>query len=488
MFDNLFASSEEWNGKIYSGGWIEPGSGTSRVLEKATGAELATIGIASADDVAHAAAAAGVAQAEWAKVPGPERGNVLRRFSELVTEHSALITDQMIRETGAARAKAEWEVRMTAREILEAAALGSEPTGVLLATAEPRHSVARRIPVGVVGVITPWNSPLLLAARAVGPALVTGNAVLLKPDVQTPVVGGVLFARLFEDAGLPADLLHVLPGAVEAGQAVVRDPGVHMVSFTGSTRAGRDVGSVAGGLLKRVSLELGGNNPYVVLADADVERAASAGAWSSFFHQGQICLTAGRHVVHESIADAYTEAIVRHAKGITVGDPFTDNVQLGPLINERQAQRADKIVADSISQGARLLTGGSRNGLFFEPSVMSGVLPGMAVFDEEIFAPVAAITTFSTDAEGIALANSTTYGLGASVISNDLAHAQRVADQIHSGIVHINDQMTLHEVYGPIGGVGSSGNGFNHGTLTNADQYTEWQWFSSRPEVPDYPF
>ncbi|AEY85447.1 aldehyde dehydrogenase [Streptomyces hygroscopicus subsp. jinggangensis 5008] len=481
-------STGQWHGKIYLGHWAEPGAGTSPVVEKATGVQMDEIGMASAQDVARAAAAAGAAQAAWAKVPGPERGDVLRRFSGLVTKYSSEITTQMIRETGASRAKAEWEVRMTAREILEAAALGSEPAGVLLPSAEPRQSIARRIPIGVVGVITPWNSPLLLAARAVGPALATGNAVLLKPDVHTPLVGGVLFALLFEEAGLPADLLHVLPGAVEAGQAVVSDPGVHMVSFTGSTRAGRDVGSVAGSLLKRVSLELGGNNPYVVLPDADVERAASAGAWSSFFHQGQICLTAGRHIVHESIAEAYTEAILRHAKGITVGDPLIEDVQLGPIINERQAQRAEKIVTDSVAAGARLLAGGSRDGLFFEPTVLAGVRPGMPAFDEEIFGPVAAITTFGTDAEAIALANSTSYGLGASVISNDLSRAQRVADRIHSGIVHINDQMVLHEVYGPIGGVGSSGNGFNHGTLTNADQYTEWQWITSRSEVPDYPF
>ncbi|MFJ9032724.1 benzaldehyde dehydrogenase [Streptomyces sp. NPDC102274] len=489
MSSTLFAPSGAWNGKIYSNGWKEPGLGIETVTEKATGVVLGHTGLASADDVAAAAATARVAQAPWARVPAPERGDVLRRFSELLLEHVDEIAEQLMRETGAIRLKGEWEARMTAREILEAAALGSRPTGILAASAEPgRHSVARRIPVGVVGIITPWNSPLLLAARAVGPALVMGNAVLLKPDIQSPVSGGVVFAQLLEEAGLPSGLLHVLPGAIETGQALVKDPAVDMVSFTGSTRAGREIGSVAGGMLKRVSLELGGNNPYIVLDGTDIEAATSAGAWGSFFHQGQICLTAGRHLVHERIADAYTEALVRKAKALVIGDPTTEGVTVGPIVDERQAARVERIVGDTLSRGARALAGGSRDGVFFEPTVLTGVAPGMPAFDEEIFGPVAPITTFSTDEEAIALANRTGYGLVAAVVSADRARAQRIADQLRSGVVHINDQTVLHEVYGPIGGVGASGNGFNHSTHTNADQFSEWQWVTSRAEIPEYPF
>ncbi|MFE4373411.1 benzaldehyde dehydrogenase [Streptomyces sp. NPDC056835] len=489
MATTLFAPSGVWNGKIYSNGWKEPGLGTEPVTEKATGAVLGHTGLASADDVAAAAAVAREAQVAWAQVPAPRRGDILRTFSELLVEHADEIAEQLMRETGAIRFKGEWEARMTAREILEAAALGSQPGGILAASAEPgRHSVARRIPVGVVGIITPWNSPLLLAARAVGPALVMGNAVLLKPDIQSPVSGGVVFARLLEEAGLPSGLLHVLPGAIETGQALVKDPGVDMVSFTGSTRAGREIGSVAGGLLKRVSLELGGNNPYVVLEDADIEAATSAGAWGSFFHQGQICLTAGRHLVHERIADAYTEALVRKAKALVIGDPMTEGVTVGPIVSERQAARVEQIVGDTLSRGARVLVGGSREGLFFEPTVLTDVVPGMPAFDEEIFGPVAAITTFSTDDEAIALANRTDYGLVAAVVSADQARARRIADELHSGVVHINDQTVLHEVYGPIGGTGVSGNGSNHSTHTNADQFSEWQWVTSRAEIPEYPF
>ena len=487
--ETLLTPTELWSGKIYSNGWKKPGLGTADVIEKATGAKLGEIGIASPEDISAAAATAHEAQKEWAKVPGPKRGDVLREFSRLLLAHSQEIADQIVRETGSIRAKAQWEVQITPREFLEAAALGSQPQGILTATLEAGfQSIARRIPLGVIGIITPWNSPLILGARAVGPALAMGNAVILKPDVQTPIAGGVTFARLLEEAGLPNGLFHVLPGGPETGAALVKERLVDMVSFTGSTRVGRQVGSVASGLLKRVSLELGGDNPYIVLDDADIEAAASAGAWGAFFHQGQICLTAGRHLVHESIADAYVEALVRKAKALVVGDPFDEKVQLGPIINERQAANVERIVAETIAKGAKVLTGGSRKGLFFEPTVITGVTPGMAAFDEEIFGPVAPITTFRNDEEAIALANATEYGLVAAVVSTDLARAQRVADGLRSGVVHINDQTVLHGVYGPIGGVGASGNGFGHGTVSNADQFSEWQWITVRSQIPAYPF
>jgi benzaldehyde dehydrogenase (NAD) len=507
----LLTPAEVWSGKIYSNGWKKPryafanrsqrfltnydewlvrqDPGTADVTEKATGAKLGEIGIASPEDVSAAAAMARQAQKNWVKVPGPKRADVLREFSRLMLARSEEIADQIVRETGSIWAKAQWEIQMAAREFLEAAALGSQPQGILTADLEAgRQSIARRIPVGVIGIITPWNSPFILGARAIAPALAMGNAVILKPDVQTPIAGGVTFARLLEEAGLPNGLFHVLPGGPETGAALVREPLVDMISFTGSTRAGRQVASIASEQLKRVSLELGGNNPYIVLDDADIEAAASAGAWGAFFHQGQICLTAGRHLVHERVADAYAEALVRKAKALVVGDPFDEKVQVGPIINEGQAANVERIVAETIAKGAKVLTGGSHNGLFFEPTVITGVTPGMAAFDEERFGPVAVITTFRNDEEAIALANTTEYGLVAAVVSADLARAQRIADRLHSGVVHINDQTVLYGVYSPIGGVGDSGNGFGYGTVSNADLFSEWQWITTRSQIPAYPF
>ncbi|QBR02218.1 benzaldehyde dehydrogenase [Paraburkholderia pallida] len=489
MQANGLAPVQVWREKIYSGGWKTAEAGVLEVTEKATGERMGAIGCASPADVSLAAAMARDAQRAWSATPGPQRGDVLREVARLIREHREEIALQIVRETGSIRPKGHAEVELAIREILEAAALASQPTGMITTSdVKGRHSVARRIPLGVVGVITPWNSPFLLAARAIAPALATGNAVLLKPDPQSPVCGGAIYAQLFAAAGLPEGLFHVLPGGVQTGDALVRDPLVNMISFTGSTQVGKQIGAVAGGLLKRVNLELGGKNPYIVLDDADVEAAASAGAWGSFLHQGQICMSAGRHLVHERIAEAYIASLVRRAKALKVGDPFKGDFHIGPIVNERQAANVERIVADSVSKGAKILAGGSRDGLFFAPTVMVDVAPGMPVFEEEIFGPVAAVTVVKSDDEAVSLANQTGYGLVAAVVSADLRRAQRVADRLHAGIVHINDQTVVHEVFGPMGGLGLSGNGHNYSTLTNADQFTEWQWMTSRDDVPAYPF
>jgi benzaldehyde dehydrogenase (NAD) len=413
---------------------------------------------------------------------------VIRKFAALVEQNVAEIREWIVRETGSVPPKGDFEIFTTVREAVEVAALGSMPVGHMLASTAARPSYARRVPMGVVGVITPWNSPFILAARAVLPALVAGNAVLLKPDVQTPVSGGVLVARLFEQAGLPSGVLQVVPGGASTGEAIVRSPQVQMISFTGSTAVGRHIGHVAGGLLKRVALELGGNNALIVFDDADLERACSAAAFGSFFHQGQICFTAGRHLVHESVAKRYTEMLAKRADALHVGDPFRGQVHLGPMINQTQADRAKKIVFDSVEQGARVEAGATLDGLYFRPTVLSGVTPDMPVFKDEIFGPVAPIVTFGTEEEAVALANQTEYGLVASLFTANHARAMRVAGKLRTGIVHINDQTVNHEVYGPIGGMGASGNGARSGNVTSLDEFSQWQWVTLAEDVPAYPF
>ena len=225
---------------------------------------------------------------------------------------------------------------MATQEIYEAATLPSRAYGELLPSEQPRLSFAERVPVGVTGVIAPFNFPQILAIRWVAPALALGNAVILKPDPRTAVCGGVVLARVFEEAGLPEGLLHVLPGGVEVGEAVVAEPLVRLVSFTGSTAAGRRVGEQCARQLKRVRLELGGNSALIVLDDADLDRAVSAGAWGSFLHQGQICMTTGRHLVQEAIYDEYVARLADKAGHLPVGNPATEQVALGPLIDERQ--------------------------------------------------------------------------------------------------------------------------------------------------------
>src|SRR5262249_2165598 len=235
-----------------------------------------------------------------------------------------------------------------------------------------RESIARRVPLGVVGVIAPWNFPQILSVRAVAPALALGNAVILKPDLQTAVSGGVLIARLFEAAGLPDGVLHVLPGGAEPGAALAEDPNVAMISFTGSTAVGREVGAAAGRTLKRVSLELGGNNALIVLDDADIEVASSAGAWSAFLHQGQICMTAGRHIVSAAVADEYLDRLAKRAAALPVGDPFTEQVALGPLISQRQLANVDRIVTETVAAGAQIRAGGTHDPPDYQPTGLAG--------------------------------------------------------------------------------------------------------------------
>jgi benzaldehyde dehydrogenase (NAD) len=475
-------------GRIFSLEWRVPRGGCVAVHEKATGEHLFDSGIADAEDVDGAAEAAAAAQAAWAATAGPLRGDVLRKFAALVEQHADEIRTWIVRETGSIPPKADFEIFTTVREAIEVAALGSQPTGHILATAAGRASYARRVPVGVVGVITPWNSPFILAARAMLPALVMGNAVLLKPDVQTPVSGGHLIARLFEEAGLPEGLLHMLPGGAETGEAIVAHPKVAMISFTGSTAVGRRIGEAAGRMLKRVALELGGNNALIVCDDADLEQAISAAAFGSFFHQGQICFTAGRHLVHENVLGRYTQMLAKRADALQVGDPHRAQVHLGPMINARQAERAHRLVLESVDQGAKVVAGGRLDGLFFRPTVLSDVTPQMPVFHDEIFGPVAPVTTFRDDEEAIALANRTEYGLVASIFTSNHARAMSMAARMRTGIVHVNDQTVNHEVFGPIGGMGASGNGARSGNVTSPDEYSQWQWVTVSDRVPNYPF
>ncbi|MEU8653500.1 benzaldehyde dehydrogenase [Streptomyces sp. NPDC048737] len=460
------------------------GGAVVEVLEPATGKTLARVGTADAADVTRAAAGAARAQPAWNALPAASRAAVLRRAAAVLEEHRAEVVQWLVREGGAVRAKAETEIADAVEELLQAAALPTQPHGQVLPCVPGRSSVARRVPLGVVAVISPWNVPLLLALRSVAPALALGNAVVLKPDVRTPVSGGLVVARLFEEAGLPEGVLHVLPGDAVAGGALTADPTVAMVSFTGSTAVGREVGAVAGRTLKRISLELGGNNALIVLDDAGLEAAAAAGAFASFFHQGQICMAAGRHIVQESVAEEYTRRLVEEARRLTVGDPWTERVDLGPMIDARQLRRAHGIVRDSVADGAELRCGGVPDGPFYPPTVLTGVTRRMPAFTEEIFGPVAPVVVVRDDDEAVAVANDTEYGLVAAVRTGSVERGRRLADRLRTGMIHLNDQTVNHQAVVPFGGFGASGNGARHGAQFAWDSYTQWQWITARSDEP----
>ncbi|MFG2029857.1 benzaldehyde dehydrogenase [Streptomyces sp. NPDC048825] len=478
-----------WQGKIYSNGWTTAHGGVLDSTEPATGAVLAQVGLADADDVAAATTRAAQAQADWAAATGPSRAAVIRKAAAVLADNRAEFERWLVREGGAVPGKAAFEVDLVLGELWEAAALPTQPWGHLLPASEPgRESVARRVPLGVVGVISPWNFPFILSVRAVAPALALGNAVVLKPDVQTAVSGGTLVARLFEAAGLPDGLLHVLPGDAGPGAALAEDPNVAMIAFTGSTAVGREVGATAGRTLKRVSLELGGNNALIVLDDADLEIASSAGAWGAFLHQGQVCMTAGRHIVLESVADEYLDRLAKRAQGLPVGDPFTGQVALGPLINERQRDNVHRIVEETVGAGAEVRAGGSYDGLFYQPTVLAGVTTSMPAFREEIFGPVAPVVVVRDEDEAVAVANNTEYGLVAAVQTGSPDRGRDLARRLRTGIVHINDQTLNNDAYAPFGGTGASGNGSRFGSQSSWDEFTQWQWVTYREQAHAFPF
>jgi benzaldehyde dehydrogenase (NAD) len=479
----------DWDSRIYGGEWTVPNGGSSAVREPATGETLGHVGLANREDVDRAARTAAAAQAAWAATPFDLRAAVLRRAEQLLGERADEFLHWNVREAGSIGPKAAWELQATRDQLQMCAALPMQPVGQIFPSAMPgRSNHWRRVPVGTVGVIAPWNFPLLLAMRSVAPALALGNAVLLKPDVQTAVTGGALIAQLFHDAGLPAGVLHVLPGGPETGDAVVRHPLVHMVSFTGSTAVGRGIGQVCGGMLKKCVLELGGNNALVVLDDADLDAASSSGAWGAFLHQGQICMQAGRHLVHRSVAARYAELLAGRAHKLHVGNPHAGPAHLGPIINERQVARIDRIVSEAVQGGAKLLAGGRRDGPYYWPTVLAEVTPQMSAFTEEIFGPVAPITVFDSDDEAVELVNSSPYGLAAAIHTAQVQRGLGLAQRLHTGMVHINDQTVNNEFHVPFGGMGASGNGGRFGGPVNLDEFTQTQWVSVMEKPITYPF
>lgn len=483
-----FLDAAAWAGKVFNGAWVASAGGVRDVVEPATGQVMAAVGIADAQDVGLATAAAAQAQKSWTQVAPREKAAVFQRAAVLFQQHFDELALYVARETGAILPKGQHEVREAITLCHLAAAMPLQAQGQILPSASGTTSLARRVPRGVVGVISPFNFPLILTIRAVAPALAAGNGVVIKPDARTPVSGGFMIARVFEAAGLPAGLLQVLPGDAAAGEALVTDAQVPMIAFTGSPAVGRRIGELAGRHLKKVTLELGGANSLIILEDADPDVAASNAAWGAYLHQGQICMATNRIIVHESIAAALTQRLVAKAQHLPVGDGASGQVALGPLIDTKQRDRVHAIVQDSIAAGAQLLAGGSSDGLFYKPTVLAGVKAGMRAYDEEVFGPVANIITFKTDDEAVALANNHQGSLASAVISPSIGRAMAIAAQLNSGMVHINDQTVNDECVNPFGGPGIAGNGSSVGGPADWEEYTQWQWLTIKQAPHPYPF
>ena len=485
------ARDQAWHECLFADGAFRrpSGGGTIGVRDKASGEIFALAGLATEPDVDAAAAAAAAAQRDWSERTYADRAGLLRGVAAALGDRAKSFRELIMRETGCIAGKADYEISAATSELMEAAGLASRAVGEVLPSGHAgRFSLSERIPVGVVGVITPWNFPLVLGMRVIAPALALGNAVLLKPSPETPASGGLAIAELFAAAGAPAGIFAVLPGDVEVGQRLVTHPDVAMVHFTGSTQVGRQIAREAGGLLKKVSLELGGNNALIVLDDADIEQATMIGAWSSFHYQGQTCITAGRHIVQRGVADAYVAGLARRADAIVLGNTLTEDVGLGPMINSRQQARAQQMLDESVAAGATIVAGGTSEGPYFRPTVVTGVGRQTRLWNEEIFAPIAPVLVVDGEEEAVAVANDTDYGLVNSVLTGDPYRGIRLARGLRAGMVHINDATPQDEALAPFGGVGQSGLGGRSGGDANIEEFTERRWLTVTPGPAHYPY
>jgi benzaldehyde dehydrogenase (NAD) len=489
--ERVATGQQAWQESVFlDGTFRRPAQGgTLPVRDKASGEIFGLAGLAGADDADAAVAAALPAQRAWSERTYAERAGLLRAAAGVLADRAKEWRELIMRETGCIAGKADYEISAAASELTEAAALASRATGEVLPSGHAgRFSLSERIPLGLVGVITPWNFPLVLGMRVIAPALALGNAVLVKPSPETPYSGGLAIAELFAAAGAPAGIFQVLPGDVEAGERLVSHPDVAMIHFTGSTAVGRRIAQAAAGQLKKVSLELGGNNALLVLEDADIDQATMIGAWSAFHYQGQTCITAGRHIVHHAVAGAYLSGLAARAEAITVGNTVTEEVGLGPMISVRQLERARQMLGEAIEDGARVVAGGTTDGPYFRPTVVAEVSRSSRLWTEEIFAPIAPVLVVDDDDTAVQIANDTPYGLVDSVLTADLARGMRVARRLRAGMVHVNDATPQDEALAPFGGMGASGLGGRSGGDANLEEFTQRRWLTVAPGPVHYPY
>lgn len=399
-----------------------------------TGKTLVSIKLADRSDLDNAYTKAKEAQVDWAAAMPSERAAVMRRAVEIFDARYDEIIDWLIQESGSTRIKAEIELGSARAITEEAATFPNRVQGRILASNLPgMESRVYRKALGVVGVISPWNFPIHLSQRSVAPALALGNAGVLKPASDTPITGGLLIAKIFEEAGLPAGVLSVVIGAgSEIGDAFVEHPIPSMISFTGSTPVGRGIGRIAGGgdHLKRVALELGGNNAFVALADANVDDAVRAAIMGKFLHQGQICMVINRIIVVAPIYDEFVEKFVTHAKTLKVGDPSEGDTAIGPIINAKQLDGLKKKIETAKADGVRVFLDGAPEGNVLLPHVFADVKPDMEIAREEIFGPLLGIQKARDEEHALELANASTFGLSGAVYSGDLERGVEFAKRI----------------------------------------------------------
>ena len=477
--------------KMYiDGQWVEGSSDKSiDNTNPFTDETLFSIRSADESDLDKAYAVAKEAQTEWATMLPQNRRALIEKFAEVTLQHKDDIIDWLVKESGSTRIKAEGEFLASMAIIKEAATFPFRMDGLIKPSIVPnKENRVYRKPLGVIGVISPWNFPFHLAVRSIVSALATGNTVVVKPATATPVTGGLLFASLFEEAGLPKGVLNIVVGrGSEIGDAIVEHPVPKLISFTGSTEVGKGIAEKAGRLLKKTALELGGNNVFVVLDDADIDRAVESAVYSKFYHQGQICMSTNRILLAESIHDEFLEKFVERVRALKFGNPNESDTQVGPLIDHDQVDRILDQIKQTVDAGATLQVGGNADGNVLEPTVVSGVTNDMPLAKNEIFGPVAVILSFKDDAEALKLSNELPYGLSGAV-HGSIYRATEFARQVETGMIHVNDQSVNDEPHLPFGGEKDSGLGRFNGEWV-LEEFTTLQWVSVMHERREYkPF
>ncbi|MET9848818.1 aldehyde dehydrogenase family protein [Streptomyces ossamyceticus] len=475
----------------YIGGEWRPGTGSWDIIDfdPYDGEKLASITIATVDEVDEAYRAARDAQREWADVNAYARRAVFEKALRVVEEREQEIAEVIIAELGGTRLKAGFELHLAKEFLRESIQLALRPEGrIIPSPVEGKENRLYRVPVGVVGVISPFNFPFLLSLKSVAPALALGNGVVLKPHEDTPVTGGTLVAKIFEEAGLPAGLLNVVVTDIaEIGDAFVEHPIPKVISFTGSDKVGRHVATVAASHFKRVVLELGGNSALVVLDDADVDYAVDAAVFSRYVHQGQVCMAANRVLVDRSVQDEFTEKFVAKVKALKTGDPRDPGTVIGPVINSSQADALTAVVDQAIAQGATALVRGTTTDNLVGPSVLTGLPADSPLLQQEIFGPIAFLIPFDGEEEAVRLVNDTPYGLSGAVHTGDVERGVRFAQRIDTGMFHVNDGTVHDEPIVPFGGEKQSGLGRLGGEAT-VEAFTTQKWISIQHGRSRFPF
>jgi alpha-ketoglutaric semialdehyde dehydrogenase len=471
--------------KNYIGGeWVGAASGeTFESVSPANGETLGIFPRSGPEDVDRAVEAAKAAYEEWRLVPAPKRGEVLFRFAQLLVDNKDDLTDLMTHEMGKVRAEAGGDVQEAIDMSYYMAGEGRRLFGQTTPSElKDKFNMSVRMPIGVVGVITPWNFPIAIPSWKIAPALVCGNTVVFKPATDTPALGE-RFVELLEEAGLPAGVINIVHGGGgQVGDRLVRHPDVPVITLTGSRETGVAVLKTAADTLKHVHLELGGKNAIIVMDDADVELAAEGILWSAFGTSGQRCTAASRVIVHRDVYDALQSRLVADAEKMRLGPGWEDATDVGPVINKPALEKIDSYTGIGKDEGAKLLTGGevaSGNGLdrgfYYRPTIFGDVEPGMRIAQEEIFGPTTALIPVDSVDEAIRVANGVKYGLSSSIFTRDVNRAFRAMRDLDTGITYINAGTIGAEVHLPFGGTKDTGNGHREAGQAALDVFTEWK-------------